>query len=369
MLRSGLPITFVVLAALHQRAVAQPIGSITFRDVYVVPFDYRFQGTQVGGLSGIDYDAKAETYYIICDDRSALQPARYYRASIRISEKGIDTVLFTDKVDLHGQNGKPYPKNSIDPEGLRLNPMTGEAVWTSEGERVVKEKDTVLNDPGIFVIRDGKFVGQFPTPPNARMSPHNQGSRNNGAFEALTFADEYRTLWVALEEPLYQDGPRADVEQNISPVRFYKFDFKSRELIAQYAIDLEPVAHKPVLPTAFRVNGVTDILDSGGGNLLIVERSFTTGRLPCTVRLFLVDFTKADDVRDVPSLKEKGGWLAVKTLLIDLDTLGIYVDNVEGITWGPLLPNGNRTLLLITDNNFQSFQKTQVFLFEVAKGK
>ena len=54
-----------------------------------------------------------------------------------------------------------------------------------------------------------------------------------------------------------------------------------------------------------------------------------------------------------------------KQLILNMDDLDRHVDNVEGVTWGPTLPNGHKTLLFVTDNNFQSFQKTQFFLFEV----
>jgi hypothetical protein len=48
-----------------------------------------------------------------------------------------------------------------------------------------------------------------------------------------------------------------------------------------------------------------------------------------------------------------------------MDALGIYVDNVEGICFGPVLPNGHRTLVLVSDNNFIELEKTQFFLFEI----
>ena len=48
-----------------------------------------------------------------------------------------------------------------------------------------------------------------------------------------------------------------------------------------------------------------------------------------------------------------------------MNDLGIYTDNIEGLTFGPQLANGNRSLLFVSDNNFSSTQKTQVFLFEV----
>ena len=41
-----------------------------------------------------------------------------------------------------------------------------------------------------------------------------------------------------------------------------------------------------------------------------------------------------------------------KTLLYDLGTLGIRLDNVEGMTFGPTLADGRRSLVLVADDNF-----------------
>ena len=48
-----------------------------------------------------------------------------------------------------------------------------------------------------------------------------------------------------------------------------------------------------------------------------------------------------------------------------MDTLGIYIDNVEGVTFGPDLPNGHKTLIFVSDNNFSALEKTQFLLFEI----
>jgi hypothetical protein len=48
-----------------------------------------------------------------------------------------------------------------------------------------------------------------------------------------------------------------------------------------------------------------------------------------------------------------------------MDDLGIFTDNIEGITFGPKLANGKPTLLFVSDNNFSDKQKTQILLFEV----
>jgi 3-phytase len=50
-------------------------------------------------------------------------------------------------------------------------------------------------------------------------------------------------------------------------------------------------------------------------------------------------------------------------LLFDLDTLGIPLDNVEGLTFGPRLRDGRRSLVLVSDNNFAGSQFTQFLLF------
>lgn len=352
---------------------AQPAPTeLILRDVFVIPNSQRFQDTQVGGLSGIDYDPASGSYYLICDDRSALQPARYYKAMIRLAGDKIDTVIFQEKVDLLNEQGQTYPSarevrnRTIDPEGIRYHGPSGDVFWISEGERIVNSKDTALVDPEILIARKGKFAGRYLTPDAVAMGTREYGARQNGAFEALTFADGFRSLWVAVEEPLYQDGPRADVEDSKAYCRFFRFDVASRDLEAQYAYDLEPVAYAPLIPSAFRVNGITDILDAGNKQLLVVERSFSTGRLPCSVKIFLAEPMSGTEVSPIRSLKADATVKPMtKKLLLDMDSLGIHVDNVEGITWGPALPNGHRTMLMITDNNFQSFQKTQVFLFEV----
>jgi hypothetical protein len=47
-------------------------------------------------------------------------------------------------------------------------------------------------------------------------------------------------------------------------------------------------------------------------------------------------------------------------------TAGI-IDNIEGITFGPKLANGNQSLLLISDDNFQLYGKqlNQLILLEI----
>ena len=97
-----------------------------------------------------------------------------------------------------------------------------------------------------------------------------------------------------------------------------------------------------------------------------MERSFSTGRIACTIKIFEADFSNATNIINNSSLKVNPNFVpATKKLLLNMDDLGIYIDNVEGMTFGPILPNGHKTLIMVADNNFDALEKTQFFLFEV----
>jgi hypothetical protein len=114
------------------------------------------------------------------------------------------------------------------------------------------------------------------------------------------------------------------------------------------------------------VNGISEILSLGDRKLLTVERSFSTGSLACTIKIFTADLSQATHVENIASLTERPPDLSVqKKLLLNMDNLGIFIDNIEGVTFGPDLPNGHKTLLFVSDNNFILFEKMQILLFEV----
>jgi hypothetical protein len=349
------------------------ISSLKFLDEYDLPHNLQYKNTTVGGLSSIDYDAKNDVYYLICDDRSEINPSRFYTAKISLAGKEINSVKITGVTTLLQENGQPYPdlkkhtKQTIDPEAMRYNPLTKQLVWSSEGERIVKAGDTVLIDPSVnTVFTTGKYSGTLSLPANLKMHATENGPRRNGVLEGLAFADDYQTLFVSMEEPLYQDGPRADVTDVNPLIRIFKFDWNTKQITAQYAYKLEPVAHPAKPETDFKVNGVPDILSINKNQLLVTERSFSTGREGCVIRVFLADLSAADNIMDNPSLsKNPPQHLVSKKLLLNMDDLNIYIDNVEGATFGPILPNGHKSILFVADDNFNKTGKTQFFLFEV----
>jgi hypothetical protein len=360
----------------RKTAVTQPsanINSLRLLGQYTIPYDLHYKNTTVGGLSGIDYDQQHNRYYLISDDRSAINPARFYTANIFLTEKGINSIQFTGVTHLLQPNGKAYPGikedpyHTPDPEAIRFNPVNRSLVWSSEGERIVKKNNLVLIDPSIRIIsKRGAYLDSFSIPPNMKMQEVESGPRQNSVFEGLSFGDNYKFIYVNVEEPLLQDGPRADSIENNAFIRILKFNDSTKMNIAQFAYKLEPVAYPANPSGSFKINGVSEILSIGMDKLLVVERSYSSGRIACTIKLFIANLAEATDIKDIPSLKQNTTFHpAPKKLLLNMDDLGIYIDNIEGVTFGPILPNGNSTLIFIADNNFSPFQQSQVLLFEI----
>lgn len=331
---------------------------------YIVPHDLPFNGTTIGGLSGIDYDTAQQVYYLICDDRSEKQSARFYTAQLTT-----DSVRFTGVTSLRMPDGNAYPatKNlAPDPEAMRYNPHTGHLIWSSEGERIV-DKDTILKDPGVYEIsKDGRFLDSFAIPAQFHMQATAAGPRRNGTFEGLGFTPDGHYMFVNLEEPRYEDGPRAGFTDTTAYIRILKYDLQSRKPVAQYAYKLDPVAQHPVPADKFYINGISDILVLSASQLLVIERSFSTGIKDCTIRLFVASLDKATDVSNINSLQRVKAFTPVsKKQLFNFESLHTYIDNIEGMTFGPRLPNGHKSMIFVADNNFSAQEETQFYLFEV----
>ena len=356
-----------------KQQVLSGVSGLKYINTYVLPHNQQFKGTTVGGLSAIDFDPENNIYYMICDDRSTINPARFYTAKIAVSASGISKVTIAGVKTLHQKDGSAYPELTVhatrttDPEAMRYNGLTKQLVWTSEGERLIKNGDTTLIDPTINIIStNGKYMDTIPLPDNLRMHGIESGPRRNGVLEGLTFADDFKTLYVNLEEPLYQDGPQAEFVRNKAFIRIYKFDLKTKLNIAQYAYELEPVALKPVKEGDEYNNGIPDILWLGHNRMLITERSYSKGRNGTNIKVFIADLQDATDIIATKSLKDNpASHPAKKKLLLNMDDLGIYIDNIEGATLGPILPNGHQTVIFVADNNFYKKEQSQFMLFEV----
>lgn len=349
------------------------ISSIKFLDEYVMPLNQTFQNTVVGGLSGIDYDTDSHQYYLISDDPSQLSPARIYTAQITIKDNKIDTVQVTGVNFIQQQNGKQYPQYrsdktlKADGESVRYNPKLKSFIWSNEGERVLKNGDTIIVQPALnFITKEGRYLDTIPLPAGFHFTKGENGPRKNALFEGVTYADHYKTIYASLEEPLYQDGPQAAFEFDKALTRILKFDAVTKQNTAQYAYNLGAMPVKPTVENDWNVNGISEILAVNDHTLLVMERAWAKGHDDHTfIKLYLVDLNGAENEIDNTGFIQNPPKPLKKKLLFDFDSLNRHIDNFEGITFGPKLPNGNQSLIFCVDNNFSKSQTQQFFLFEV----
>jgi hypothetical protein len=348
-----------ILLNLSVRSFA--VTKIDFTGRAVFPTGTQFQETEIGGISGITYDAERQVYYAISDDRSSKSPARFYTLKIDLNSDQLakEKIAFTGVTTLLDENGKSFPELSLDPEGIAF---TGNSLFVaSEGDvdrqipPFIKEftlagkQLKTLSIPEIF-LPDGK---------------NNKGVRNNLAFENLTLTPDRKYLFTATETALIQDGTVPTLTTG-SPCRILRYDAASGNPEASFLYITEPLPAGADPAGRLTGSGLVDLLAIEDNRLLSLERGFSleTGT---TVKLFEISLVKADRIETLASLKNRLTDIspAQKRLLLDLETLKIPLDNIEGLTFGPELGDGSKALILVSDNNFSRLQETQILGFRV----
>ncbi|HKP23747.1 MAG TPA: esterase-like activity of phytase family protein [Dongiaceae bacterium] len=344
------------------------IGSLHFIGAVTVPNDKMVDGTLVGGLSGIDYDPAADLWYLISDDKSDKNPARFYTAKLTFDEAHLASVEIAHAVTLLQADGQPYPNAKSggevpDPESIRRDPETGSLWWTSEGDRKLGLSPFLR-----VAAPDGKHLTDLPVPGIFTMNKDQEiGPRHNLGFEGVSFTPDGRSVWLAMESALYQDGPIATPSTG-AIVRLTRFNRNRKMLAEEFAYPLDPIQAVPTGKNGD--NGIAEILALDDTHALVLERSGVEGAdgiWKLYIRIYAIDAARATDIHAVPSLASANYVPVAKRPVIDLaKTADIGpVDNIEGMSWGPVLADGKRSLVLVSDNNFNPAQTTQFLAFEV----
>jgi hypothetical protein len=382
----AISLTLLTLAACNDSDDAtsnRTVGSLRLIGQQVLPRRSDFQGTVVGGLSGIDYDAANKRYVLISDDRTTTDSAnapRMYFANINFDASAFTSVQFLSTFSMKQPNGAVYPKVPdplvADPESVRFDPVNGNLVWTSEGDRTLATSTSPARiiDPFIREIRSdgsGTHVREYTLPAMFKMSATETGPRGNLVFEGLTFTPDNSKAVVLMEGALYQDGPLPTPSiGTVSRITF--FDRAGGTATAQYAYPVEKVQATPVPADQFTVNGGTEILALSNTRFLVLERSFSVGVIGNQLRLYEIDTSKATDVLNVPALQGANYTPVTKRLVLDFETLKTQlggIANLEGMTFGPKLANGHDSLVVVADDNLPTADsqtdRNQFLVFEV----
>ena len=348
-------------------------GRLRLLGEYSFPSGRQYQGTTVGGLSGITYDAQRNVYYAVSDDRGEVNAPRFYTLEIDIGPGGIGDVrivgVTTLDSDANTPGIQPYELNAVDLEDIALTP---------ERDLIISSERDQQGRPWLrrFAL-DGTLLGEIPVPerflPASQPGPDGKpvqirGVRNNLGFEGLALSPDGRTLYTANEEALAQDGPISSLAAG-TVVRVLRYDRGPGGWQAgpEVAYRTERIFTSPNPPDAFADNGISALLWAKhlwpDLDLLAMERSFATG-VGIDVRIFGVRLAGSQRTETLAALPAPfSGPVAEKVPLVRMADVGINADNLEGLTYGPRLPNGKPSLIVISDDNFSAFQPPQVNQF------
>ncbi len=339
-----------------------PEIELKFVDEYVIKDTTFFKNTLIGGISGVDF--YNETYYMVVDDA---EDPRVISAKINLKNDSLKNIDFLDVIHVKDTT-QFYKENAFDLESIFVDKQNNINL-VSEGS-INNDKD-----PLIFLINsEGKIVENYNTPTYFKANSEGK-PRHNATFEASCKSINKQGFWVAMEGVLEADGEEPSLTVKDAPSRITFYDTETKKAIQQFVYPLDKI-DRPFLG-AFNVNGITAILEYETNSFFVVERAYQSdyGINGNVVKIYKITLTnETTNTLEVESLLKRSYVPIKKELVFNFDNIrdelteGI-VDNIEGITLGPKLANGNQSLILVVDDNFQKFgrQINQIIMLEIKK--
>ena len=336
---------------------------LRFLDEYILKDSMIFKNSMIGGLSGIDN--YKDLYYLVVDD--AKKP-RVLTSKITIEKGKIKDISFKNIIYIKDTSSTFYRKEVLDLESIFID-SNAHINLVSEGSIKNGKRPTVFISDSL-----GRFVNEVYLPSN--LGNINEGKhKHNAVFEGSCKSIDKKGFWVSLEAPLNIDVEKPSYENSKLPVRITYFDSDEGKATKQYIYELSPIERPP--RGAINSNGVTAILEFRKEEFFIVERIYQSGYgiHGNMIRIFKATTEKnTTNTLNMNTLRNVNYIPLKKNLLFDFNRVNNQlkkgvIDNVEGICFGDVLPNGNKTLLLISDNNFQlnGKQFNQFLLLEMVE--
>jgi len=262
----------------------------------------------------------------------------------------------------------------LDPEAITRLP-DGDLLIASEANTDAKPRSM----PRIFRTNfEGAWKSDFVFPDKylpELFGKQTKGVQNNHSLEGLTTVADGKIVFTITESSLTQDIVPGE-EANGDVVRVLKFEDKGAQHgyyapVAEFAYKVDALHSTPSGLEIFR--GVSEILGLSETKILVMERGVRINGKgwSSTVGIYLVDLSKATNTLAMDKVAGQKIVVAEKTKLIDFETDLVkergqkMVDNFEGLSWGPTLPDGRRSLLVMVDNNFKKNETTELVVFSV----
>ncbi len=270
--------------------------------------------TGAAELSGITW-AGRDQYYVVSDREAILYPL------------SVDIDKSSGKIDSASLGPAMPLAEGSDLESLVYRSSTDSVFASAEAGAHIRE----------YSLMDGAVIRELAVP--AVFGRH----RVNYSLEALSADYRVTVMWTANEEAVKGDGAVSSFDRG-TVVRLQKFG-RSLEPVAQWAYVTDAIPGNFGRPGRdLELSGVSDLVVLPGGDLLVLERAL--GATLLRVRLYLVDFEGATDVSAIEALEGAEFTATSKKLLWEYRGMA----NLEGATLGPKLDDGDRVILLISDD-------------------
>lgn len=263
---------------------------------------------------------------------------------LAVQDSGDQLVKIDLEIDANGSLSSATAIDTLalspgyDFEGIVYNGSTKNSVYLSEE-----------NTPG---VREYNLVTGMES--SSLATPGVFGNRRlNRGFESLARDSRTGTIWTANEEALTIDGPTATTTAG-TYVRLQQFVEGGEGAIAgaQFAYYVEPI-HVGTTVNSNTRSGLVELVSLPDGSLLSLERSLAYGLPPFLSRIYQLDFTEATDISSIEfdsGLVGKTFSPVEKSLLWSGSVGGLFGQNLEGLSLGPQLSNGNWSLIGVVDS-------------------
>jgi hypothetical protein len=331
----------------------------------------------------------------------------YIAASDRGPFDGLTDIPYLDRIHflkITTDLGAPFPNiNATLLDTRLLRNERGQALVGAAGSFTLNnERDALRFDPegirvgffGTFFISDeygpnvfefdrfGRLLRRIDVPskfkidnpsdnPTDELLLNTSGRQANRGMEGLAISPNNRFLFGIMQNALLQD-------HGLNPGTTDRLSLNNRIL----KIDLltgRKHEYVYVLDAINRGQGVSEILAINDHEFLVVERDNrsnlqTPPQAPTRKTIYKIDINGATDVSEIDSLA--AGPLPAditpvkKTLFINLldpafALAPTIAEKIEGLAWGPDLPDGRHVLYVISDNDLNSNLDTQLYAFAI----
>lgn len=312
-------------------APVPPLGPAAIRDVEVWSvFDLPADDLRSRELSGAAWDAETRTLWAVQDELAAIIPLR--------PDAAFRTWSFGDAVKLQ-------VTGALDLEGIAIA-KDGFILASEIGPRLIE------------IDRQGRHRRDV-SPPAKFME-----ALRNKSFESLALDPDRNILYTTSETAL----PRDDGASNDGAgprVRIVRKDLTSGD-VKEHAYATDAVV------TGGGDYGVSDLTALALDDLLVLERGFRKG-IGNSIRIYRVDLSDPASVCEAVEKLAPDAPVLPKKLVVDLSKLPpsgasapkqpqptALMENYEGLTIGPRLPDGRRSLFLVSDDNGRAVQTPRV---------